>query len=80
MQIGAPDASLTAHAGMVAVSELVARLGVISSIDAAVGPIKKRTRGFGLGQCSSGWPARSWPGRTTWSAWTRSGPTRPGRS
>jgi hypothetical protein len=32
---------------MVAVSELVDRLGVIGSLDAAVGPIKQRDRGFG---------------------------------
>lgn len=49
VRVGAPDPSLTRHAGMIAVTELVERLGVIGSIDAAVGPIKKRARGFGLG-------------------------------
>jgi hypothetical protein len=35
---------------MVAISELVDRLGVVESLDAAVGPIKIRERGFGPGQ------------------------------
>lgn len=35
---------------MVAVTELVERLGVISALDAAVGPIKQRDRGFGAGE------------------------------
>ena len=63
VQVGAPDPSLTAHAGMVVVSELVARLGVISSIDAAVGPIKERNRGFGLGQVLVGMAAAQLAGQ-----------------
>jgi hypothetical protein len=35
---------------MAAVTELVERLGVIESVDAAVGPIKQRDRGFGAGE------------------------------
>ena len=35
--IGAPDRSLTANAGMAAISELCDRLGVIEALDAAVG-------------------------------------------
>jgi hypothetical protein len=35
---------------MVAVSELVDRLGVVEALDAAVGPIKQRNRGFGAGE------------------------------
>ena len=35
---------------MVAVTELVDRLGVIGLLDAAVGPIKGRDRGFGAGE------------------------------
>jgi hypothetical protein len=35
---------------MVAISELVDRLGVIEALDAAVGPIKQRDRGFGAGE------------------------------
>ncbi len=43
--MGAPDQSLTSVSGMAAVTELVERLGVISALDAAVGPIKLRNRG-----------------------------------
>jgi hypothetical protein len=47
--VGAPDPSLTAVSGMAAISELVARLGVIEALDTAVGPIKQRDRGCGAG-------------------------------
>jgi hypothetical protein len=50
VRVGAPDPTLTPNAGMAAVTELVDRLGVIESLDAAVGPIKQRDRGFGAGQ------------------------------
>ena len=50
LRIGAPDGSLTSVAGLVAVRELVGRLGVIGAIDAAVGPIKARARGCSAGQ------------------------------
>jgi hypothetical protein len=50
VRIGAPDPGLTSNAGLAAVSELVERLGVIGLLDAAVGPIKIRERGFGPGQ------------------------------
>ena len=48
-RIGAPDAALTPSAGLAAVSELCDRLGVIGALDAAVGPVKQRDRGFGAG-------------------------------
>jgi hypothetical protein len=48
--IGAPDASLTAVSGMVAVTELVDRLNMIKLLDAAIGPIKARDRGYSGGQ------------------------------
>jgi len=48
---GAPDRSLTANAGLAAVTELSERLGVIGALDAAVGPIKQRDRGLGAGSC-----------------------------
>jgi DDE family transposase len=54
VRAGAPDASLTANAGLVAVSELCGRLGVIGALDAAVGPIKQRDRGFGAGELLCG--------------------------
>jgi hypothetical protein len=50
VRVGTPDASLTSVSGMAAVTELVERLGVVRSLDAAVGPIKLRDRGFGAGE------------------------------
>ena len=54
MRVGAPDAALTPNAGMAAVSELCGRLGVIGALDAAVGPVKQRDRGFGAGELLAG--------------------------
>jgi len=51
---GAPDASLTANAGLAAVTELCGRVGVIEALDAAVGPIKQRDRGYGAGELLCG--------------------------
>jgi hypothetical protein len=48
--VGAPDPAVIGHAGLVAVSELVERLGVIEALDAAIGPIKQRDRGFTAGE------------------------------
>ena len=42
-----PGSDIDADAGMVAVSELLERLEVVRSLDAATGPIKVRERGFG---------------------------------
>jgi Transposase DDE domain group 1 len=53
-RIGAPDAALTPSAGLAAVSELCDRLGVIGALDAAVGPVKQRDRGFGAGELLTG--------------------------
>jgi hypothetical protein len=53
-RIGAPDAALTPSAGLAAVGELCDRLGVIEALDAAVGPVKQRDRGFGAGQLLTG--------------------------
>jgi hypothetical protein len=64
-RIGAPDPALTANAGLAANTELCGRLGVIGALEAAVGPIKQRERGFGPGSCWRGWPRRSWLGRTS---------------
>jgi len=50
VRAGAPDARLTANAGLAAVTELCGRLGVIGALDAAAGPIKQRDRGFGAGE------------------------------
>jgi Transposase DDE domain group 1 len=53
-RVGAPDRSLTANAGLAAVSELCGRLGVIEALDAAVGPVKQRDRGFSAGEVLAG--------------------------
>jgi hypothetical protein len=50
VRVGAPDRSLTRFSGMAAVTELVDRLGMIRLLDAAIGPIKSRERGFTGGQ------------------------------
>ncbi|HLM87486.1 MAG TPA: IS1380 family transposase [Streptosporangiaceae bacterium] len=53
-RIGAPDPALTANAGLAAITELCDQLGVIAALDAAVGPIKQRERGFGAGELLAG--------------------------
>ncbi len=55
--IGAPDRSLTPVSGMVAVSELVDRLTMITLLDAAIGPIKTRDRGLSGGELLVGMAA-----------------------
>ena len=49
VRVGAPDPGLTPNGGLVTISELCDRLGVIAALDAAVGPIKARDRGHGAG-------------------------------
>jgi hypothetical protein len=50
VRVGVPDSSLTPVSGMVAVTELVERLSMVRLLDAAIGPIKARGRGFTGGQ------------------------------
>ncbi|MBA3575602.1 MAG: IS1380 family transposase [Pseudonocardiales bacterium] len=57
VQVGAPDESLTRFSGLAAVTELTERLGIIDKLDAAVGPIKDRDRGFSAGQVLVGMAA-----------------------
>src|SRR5581483_11990566 len=54
VRVGAPDRALTANAGLAAVSELCDRLGVIGALEAAIGPVKQRDRGFGAGELLTG--------------------------
>ena len=54
VRVGAADTALTANAGLAAVTELCRRLGVIEALDAAVGPIKQRDRGFAAGELLTG--------------------------
>ncbi len=53
-RIGAPDPALTPNAGLAVITELCGRLGVIAALDAAVGPVKQRDRGFGAGALLAG--------------------------
>jgi hypothetical protein len=48
--VGVPDASLTPASGVVAVAELVGRLGVTAALDDAVGSVKQRDRGLSAGE------------------------------
>ncbi len=57
VRIGAPDPWLTPVSGMVAVTELVSRLGMIKLLDAAIGAIKTRDRGLSGGQLLVGMAA-----------------------
>src|SRR5438552_18496132 len=50
VRVGAPDASLTPVSGVVAVAELVGRLGMVEALDDAVGVFKQRDRGLSAGQ------------------------------
>jgi hypothetical protein len=50
VRIGVPDASLTPASGVVAVAELVGRLGAVAALDDAVGAIKQRDRGLSAGE------------------------------
>src|SRR5205814_10445894 len=50
VRVGAPDAWLTPASGVVAVAELVGRLGVVGAFDDAVGSVKQRDRGLTAGQ------------------------------
>src|ERR687889_351156 len=43
------------------------------------GRSRNATAASAAGSCWSGWRARSWPGRTSWSGWTASAPMSPGR-
>ena len=50
VRVGAPDPTLTGVSGMAAVTELVDRLGMVRSLDTAIGPIKARDRGHTGGE------------------------------
>jgi hypothetical protein len=54
VRAGAPDRSLTGNAGLAAVTGLCDQLDVIEALDAAVGPVKQRDRGFGAGELLTG--------------------------
>jgi len=70
-RIGAPDAALTANAGLAVISELCDRLGVIEALDRAVGPIKQRDRGVGAGELLTGIAAAQLAGEDFWAGLDR---------
>jgi hypothetical protein len=49
VQVGAPDETVTGHAGVLAVSELVSRLAVIDTLNDFVGAVRQRDRGLSAG-------------------------------
>lgn len=57
VRVGASDESLTRFSGLSAVTALGDRLGLIDRLDAAIGPIKTRDRGFTAGQLLAGMAA-----------------------
>ena len=57
IQVGADDPSLTGAGGMLAVTELSGKLGLIAALDAGMGPVKQRRRGFTGGQVLAGMAA-----------------------
>ena len=57
IKIGADDPSLTGNGGMLAVTELCGKLGLIEALDEAMGPVKQRKRGFTGGQVLAGMAA-----------------------
>jgi hypothetical protein len=50
VRVGAADPWLTKNAGLVTVTELAERLELVAELDAAIGPIKQRDRGFTAGE------------------------------
>jgi hypothetical protein len=50
VRIGAPDPSLTAISGIVAVAEFVDKLDVVDVFDRGIGSIKQRDRGATAGE------------------------------
>jgi hypothetical protein len=54
VRIGVPDGSPTALAGLAALDEVTARLGIVGALDRGIGPIKQRARGLTGGQLLMG--------------------------
>jgi len=57
IQLRADDPSLTDAGGMLAITELCGKLGLIEAMDEAMGPVKQRQRGFSGGQVLAGMAA-----------------------
>ncbi|MGA8757734.1 MAG: hypothetical protein WB611_15625 [Stellaceae bacterium] len=78
MRIGSPDRSLTPNAGLAVVSGLCGRLGVIGALDAQVGPMNQRDRGYGAQDLLAGIAAAQLAGEDFLVGWTVSGPIQSG--
>lgn len=50
VRIGTSDPTLTPNAGLIAITELVDRVGVATALDAGIGPVKRRDRGMTGGE------------------------------
>ena len=50
VRIGTSDPTLTPNAGLIAITELVDRVGVTTALDAGIGPVKRRDRGMSGGE------------------------------
>jgi hypothetical protein len=50
VRIGTSDPTLTPNAGLIAITELVDRVGVTTALDAGIGPVKRRDRGMTGGE------------------------------
>ena len=76
IKIGADDPSLTGNGGMLAVTELCGKLGLIEALDKGIGPVKQRARGFTGGQVLAGMAAAQLAGEDFRWGSTGSAPTR----
>jgi len=59
------DRALTGLAGLVAVAELVDRLGAVEALDERVGPVKQRARGLSSGGLLVGLASAQLAGQAT---------------
>ena len=79
IQIGADDPSLTAAGGMLAVTELCERLGLIAALDEGMGPVKQRQARVHR-RAGAGRDGRRAAGRGGLPGGPGPGPRRPGRA
>lgn len=66
VRFGAPDGTVTGSAGLVAVSELADRLGLVATLDRRIGPIKQRARGLSGGELLVGLATAQLLGEDAW--------------
>ena len=76
LRAGAPGRVADGERGPGRGHRVVGRLGVVEELDAAVGPVKQRDRGYGAGELLTGIAAAQLAGRISWPGWTGSAPMR----